>query len=271
MSRIRIALLATAGLVALGTAAPAADLAPAYKAPPPVARPACAQFGGFYIGGHVGGVTHDWTWNDRNAWAKNEADVGLPGSVSSTKSGVTGGVQGGYNWQSRCTVFGVEADWSWAGLKRDKLNTDGQPGAALDQLLVSTELKWYGTLRTRAGVVVDNLLIYVTGGLAYARIDHTAALTNFIGAAFTTETFSDSRTRWGWTAGFGTEWAMFGNWSLKSEALYVRFAERDSVFNSGFAVLNGNPATKSFDYQDSLWITRIGINYRFGGGSPYGR
>jgi outer membrane immunogenic protein len=264
-------LLASLAVFAFATgSASAADIAPSYKAPPPYVPP-CAQFGGFYVGGHLGGVSHDWTWNDRNAWAKNEVDLALPSSVSSTKSGFTGGVQVGYNWQARCSLFGFEADWSWAGLKRDKFNTDGQPGLALDQLNVSTELKWYGTLRTRAGVVVDNLLIYVTGGLAYARIDHTAALTDFLGApGFVTETFSDSRTRWGWTAGVGTEWAMWGNWSLKSEALYVRLAERDSTFNSGFAVLNGNPAGKSFDYQDSLWITRIGINYRFGGGGrPY--
>ena len=46
--------LATTALVALAAgSAAAADLPVAYKAPLPV-RPACANFGGFYVGANVG-------------------------------------------------------------------------------------------------------------------------------------------------------------------------------------------------------------------------
>ncbi len=46
-------LLATTALVGAAVAVPAgaADMRPALKAPPPIVRPACAQFGGFYVGG----------------------------------------------------------------------------------------------------------------------------------------------------------------------------------------------------------------------------
>ena len=61
----------------------------------------------------------------------------------------------------------------------------------------------------------------MTGGLAYANTERTVALTiPFLGIS---EAFSDEKTRWGWTMGFGTEWQFAPNWSFKSEVLYARF------------------------------------------------
>jgi len=258
----RLLLAAVAVVAFTGGSATAADIAPSYKAPPPP-RPACAQFGGFYIGGNVGAATYDWTWNDRDSWARNEFDGGLPDSTRGTKSGFIGGLQGGWNWQSGCTVFGIETDWSWASIERTREITDGDAGAALDTLTVSNKLRWLGTTRTRAGVVVDNLLLYVTGGLAYARFDRTFTA---IDQGVSAETFSSTNTRWGWVAGVGTEWALWNNWSLKSEALYVRFQESETNFTSAVAIANGNGAIKRFDHHDSAWIARVGLNWRFGGG-----
>src|SRR5262245_36045728 len=166
----------------------------------------CANFGGFYLGGNVGWGYYDHTWSDRDAWAKNEVSLGLPSSVSSTTDGFVGGVQAGYNMQRGCTVFGIETDYSWANLNQSTLHTDGQPGLALDRLTVRSELNSFGTIRTRAGVVVDNVLIYTTGGVAYAHMNNAWAVTDFIGGVPVTERFSISDTRWGWVAGVGTEW-----------------------------------------------------------------
>ena len=38
---------------------------------------------------------------------------------------------------------------------------------------MSSKLDGFGTLRLRTGIVVDNLLVYVTGGLAQARFDRS--------------------------------------------------------------------------------------------------
>ena len=78
-------------------------------------------------------------------------------------------------------------------------------------------MRWFGTVRARTGVVVDNLLLYVTGGFAYARFNNV--LTVFEDAPATAVAFANSRTRWGWTAGVGTEWAFAPNWSLKSGSI----------------------------------------------------
>ena len=255
--------LAIAALASVSGMAAAADLPRKAPAAPVMVRPACANFGGWYLGGHADVVSHRWDWNDRNAWANNEVSTGLPLSVNANETGFGGGVQGGWNYQSGCTMFGVEADWSWSNLDSEKTHTDGQPGAALDTLRVSTEVKWYGTLRLRGGVVVDNVLIYITGGGIFADINHSFAVTDNIGGVFTTEAFSNSNTQWGWTVGAGAEWQFLNNWSLKGEFLYASFQKNSETFNSTFAVNNGNSAAKTFDFQDTLLIGRLGVNYRF--------
>ena len=135
---------------------------------------------------------------------------------------------------------------------------------ARDTLTVRSEINSFGTLRTRTGVVVDNLLLYATGGLAWAHVKSSWTAVNTLVA---TETFGTSDTRWGWVAGVGTEWAIAPNISIKSEALYLKFDDNESTFNSVVALANGNNPVKRFDEQEAIWVARIGVNYRFGCGS----
>jgi len=74
------------------------------------------------------------------------------------------------------------------------------------------------------------------------------------------ESFAAKKDRWGWVGGVGAEWAWTGNWSIKTEALYIRFTEKTTSGNS----LAGAQIV-SFDHQDSMWVTRVGLNYKFGG------
>ena len=57
------------------------------------------------------------------------------------------------------------------------------------------------------------------------------------------------------------------NWSLKSEVLYNRFENNGTSFTC--TVFCAVAAGKRFDNQDSVWVTRIGVNYRFASGSAY--
>jgi outer membrane immunogenic protein len=253
-------LLATTAFVALAAFGPAeaADLSRPVMKAPPVVRPACAQFGGFYLGGHVGATYYKHEYKDLDAFGFANIDA-LPFTVSNTDYAWLGGVQAGYNWQTGCTVFGIEADWSWTNAKAESFHTDGE-GGVTDSLNVESRMRWFGTVRARTGVVVDNLLIYATGGLAYARFNRD--LTFFEDGIPGSEIFSQSRTRWGWTAGLGTEWAFTGNWSLKSEVLYMQFEKDEVRFTS--ALIAPGVSTR-FDHQDSAWVSKIGLNYRFGG------
>jgi len=257
-------LLAAAALAAVAGTATAADLP--RKASPElvVARPACAHFGGFYLGGNVGWGYHNSSYLDKGNLVQT-IDDDLPTSARLSSDGWNAGVQGGYNWQLNCTVFGVEADWSWTNLRATANLFDGDAGTQ-DALSVESQMKWFGTLRTRTGIVVDNVLLYVTGGLAYAKFNRN--VTVFEDAPVTTAAFSASSTRWGFTAGAGAEWAFAPNWSLKSEFLYMRFTNDETTFTG--QTINGinfgvPGRSYAFDNQDDAWITRIGVNYRWGG------
>jgi outer membrane immunogenic protein len=247
----------------VGGAATAADLPRKGPVAAPIVRPACAQFGGFYIGGNVGWGFYDHTFNDRDHLGAT-IDDGLPASISGNDGGVNAGIQAGYNWQRGCTVFGVEADWSWANNKFSEFQLDGDqaPGGITDSVNVESRLRWFGTARTRAGLVVDDVLLYVTGGLAFAKFDRT--WTFFQDGGPSTAVFSSDKTRLGWTAGVGAEWQFAPHWSLKSEVLYMRFEQSDVTVTGNSAIAIGTTGVSyRLDSTDSMWVTRAGVNYRF--------
>jgi outer membrane immunogenic protein len=206
-----------------------------------------------------GWAKYDHQWSDKDAWA-GAVDDDLVGDRRNSKGGGAGGIGGGYNWQSGCTVFGVSIDYNWASLNASNTYTDGELAAPFDTLTVSSKLRAFGTAQFRTGIVVDNLLLYVTGGLAFARFNREWTL--FDDDNLLTETFSQSRTRWGGVVGVGTEWAFNTNWSIKSEFLYMAFERDETSFGSTIHIPGVN---QRFESQDSVWVSRIGLTYRFGG------
>ena len=139
---------------------------------------------------------HDWTG----------FYVGANGGYSAGPDvrGITLGGQLGYNYQlDRNLVLGVEADAQY-----------------------SQQPAWWGTVRGRAGyLVMPDLLVYGTGGLAYQ---------------VSSPPLNTHRNTVGWTAGGGIEKMLDRNWSIKAEYLYV-------------APGSGQDAN----------VVRAGINYKF--------
>jgi outer membrane immunogenic protein len=229
-----------------GSAAMAADMP--LKAPPP---PVVFSWTGCYVGIEGGG-----------AWGRSRHRLpqftGLPGAAPlaggvdlTTTFDVSGGVAGveygcnqqfGTNW-----VFGIEGDWSWSNKRGSvaELLPFGNP-AFSDE----TRERWVSTSRMRIGWAWDRAWLYVTGGLAAARVDLSVTTPVLV--------FSDRRTVYGWTAGAGFEYAFLNNWSLKLEYLYMRFDENQYA-NPAFAIPILGP--RSFLLEDH--IVRAGINWRF--------
>lgn len=260
----RILLATTACIAFSAISANAADMAVKAARPMAAPPPACAQFGGFYVGGNVGYGYYEHNFADRDGLGPG-IDSGLPNSVRDTRSGWNGGVQGGYNYQSGCTLFGIETDWSWSDVRAGSFNQDGDQSVAnplTDSVTTSSRMRWFGTLRARGGVVVDNVLIYATGGLAYAQFNRSFTFVE--DGPLTTGVISQNNTRLGWTTGLGTEWAFAPNWSLKSEVLYMQF-EKSTITATGTGVIGNAGVPYRLELQDQAWISRIGVNYRFGG------
>jgi len=256
--------LATTAIVALiAVPAGAADLRMPVKAAP-VIKPACANFGGFYLGGHVGWNYYEHKYKDLDSFGNLLVGANFE-TVTNTDNDWHAGVQAGYNWQSGCTVFGVQADWSWTDSEADSFHTTG-PGVGANTVTFNSQLRWFGTARARTGIVVDNLLLYATGGLAFARFERD--YTYFRPAGAVTAVFETDRTRLGFVVGVGTEWSFAPNWSFVSEVLYMGFEKDEQTFNCPSVAFCGGGSVglpHRFEFTDTVWATRIGINYRFGG------
>jgi outer membrane immunogenic protein len=214
-------LLTTVAFAALGMApAGAADLA---AARPFTKAPAVAPIGnwtGFYIGA-MGGYG-----------AENGSD-GIRGGF--------GGGTTGYNWQMNNLVFGLEADAAGADIRRSEtalvLGVPVTATAKVDAL---------GTVRGRFGFAVDQLLLYGTGGYAWADTKLSATTLGI--------TISDSKVLNGWTAGAGAEWMFAPHWSLKGEYLYRSFGNETFFAGTVSAV---NPGTLN------IHSGQVGVNYHF--------
>ena len=89
----------------------AADLAlkPIYKAPPPVIAP-LYNWGGFYVGAHVGGAWARKGWGDTvddcGAFISGDPFGCATNLGKHTAKGVLGGAQAGFNVQKDRVVFG---------------------------------------------------------------------------------------------------------------------------------------------------------------------
>ena len=165
MNKLLIATLSV-GALSLG-AANAADLRAPVKAPhrSQSRRPAhssVASMSAFMVATATTGMT-----TPIGATSRKRSTMTFRRSANIADGSWLGGGQIGWNWQRNCTVFGFEADWSWSGMKAGETFFDGDAGTQ-DSLSIESKLRWFGTARTRAGIVVDNLLVYVTGGFAYA-------------------------------------------------------------------------------------------------------
>ena len=240
-----IILGAVAALVLSPTSVLAADLP--VKAPVPVV---IYDWTGFYIGvsggGSLGGSNH-----------VDPTGTNLTADGFNVKGGLVGGTVG-YNWQMSSLVVGFEGDASWVGEygSHNDNNNIATGGASLvaDPTVQSfTKETWLATARVRVGYAVNNLLFYGTGGYAGAGVQAGIkdANTNTLLASATS-------TRNGWTAGGGLEWGFAPNWSAKFEMLYMQL--NSTTFNT---VQGEGP--RSVPLNDTM--ARVGINYRFGGGS----
>jgi outer membrane immunogenic protein len=250
---------AAATLLASTSLSSAADLAvkAPYAAPAPV-----WSWTGFYLGAHVGA---GWGTTESSLSSFSALGVVTPLGIAldqNSRSGVLGGGQVGYNWQTGWAVLGVQGDITG-------MNVNGTT-PCLVVLSCTGKSDWMATLTGRfGGVVADRTLVYVKGGAAWMHTDHKLALPGAIAAlapaGFPTS-FSNSETSLGWLLGLGAEYAFSPNWSAFIEYDYIEFNKK-SVSNdfSTFAALPAGSLVVNTDIKNKLSIAKVGINYKFGG------
>jgi outer membrane immunogenic protein len=202
-----------------------------------------------------------------SASAVNGTAVAASGSGDLSAAGFTGGIQGGYNWQSGKIVFGGEGDFGAFSFGKSTNTTGSFPlvfAGTSYALSESASTSWLITLRGRIGyTVTPYLLLYGTGGLALTDFRFASGYSDnaispglFPGGTGFGE---NSGVATGWTIGGGGEWMFDGRWSLKAEYLYLDFGSSSvtvPVTNANFA------QTMLVDADLSAQVARVGINYR---------
>jgi outer membrane immunogenic protein len=225
--------------------------APAMAADMPVKTPAPKEptfvvynWTGFYIGIQGGGGWSRVVQTDPRPFTSD---------VYNGTGGVVGGALG-FNVQLGYAVLGLEADGSASWIKGNTIGTDpltGNCGGVPARCF--SNLESFATFRGRAGFAMDNVLPYVTGGLAVGWL-HGQEGDFPVNGAFGAGT----STVLGWIVGFGVESLFNQHWSLKAEYLNADFGNR-GIFNDN---VGGVIFTENLKFTTN--ILRVGVNYRFG-------
>jgi outer membrane immunogenic protein len=221
---------------------------------------------GFYVGAHAG-----YGWSQVDSTTAFLPSAALFGADTFTHSidrdGWMLGGQIGFNYQISSWVVGLEADNSWADLNGSAtraLTLFGAPTVPASTFRATSDMKWFGTVRGRLGFAANNVLVYVTGGVAFADVDYGGFFRTAGGGGAVLDA-TGSETHAGWTIGGGGEWGFAPNWSLKAEYLYYDLG--DAAISS--VAIAGLSIATSFDNDGH--ILRLGVNYRFGGGPVVAR
>jgi outer membrane immunogenic protein len=273
-------LLGSISALALTVGAPAmaADLAPAYKAPP-VEAPLPWTWTGFYIGGNLGGG-----WG-QELQEKNQLTVQTaPGPLIFTfnpplaaelpLSGFLGGGQIGYRLQTGMWVWGIEGTFDWADIRGKSTTSIIIPADSLLQ----TKADWIATIAGEAGWTVDHALLYLKGGGAAIHINHsftpeTISVNGVPFPFFSCTSCDDSETQWGWMFGAGVTYAFTNNWSAFLEYNYMNFGTHSNSHSFDVRGRVGTtndvrfpinvPFTANLDAAQDIHVFKAGINYKF--------
>jgi outer membrane immunogenic protein len=201
----------------------AADISTARPVKAPAPPPAQYNWSGFYIGANAG-----YGWAQQSLTA---SFAGLTGSASQDLDGPVAGALVGFNFQSGMFVGGIEADYQWSD---QKITAGG----------FTDRISAFATIRGRAGVAINNVYIYGTGGYAHFEFKSD-------GGGLTVASLMNQN---GWTVGAGIDVAVFGNLIARAEYVYLQSFDKDTLVG---------PITVTGHTTDN--VVRGALMYKFGG------
>ncbi len=279
------------------------------------AVPAFAQgdWDGGWLGITVGWKTLDTDFRDANGSAfappatalssavpanLTDPGQGVPASGSLSGNGITGGVIVGFNMTAGALVVGLEAaadltnvDQSETVSASSRVEYDGLLAGQTDYALRdetctrSKKMTAEASLKGRIGyLATPDLLLYVSGGLAFARTEHDVDCLSTIeffevdaqGSQGTHTTRAQgSKSGWetGWTLGGGAEMRIGGAWNMRLDYAYVDLGSTDQIVpisrTSSVAGLPNNGASSTvYEWSETYHKLRIAVIYTFAAPSP---
>jgi outer membrane immunogenic protein len=226
------------GVIAAGLTIVAEPVRSQEIATAPFAYRPAYSWAGAYIGVQAG---HRW---GRSDYAVTPSSPTLPVFPMDMTGGAVG-PYAGYNLQSGPLVAGIEADFAKTWLRSPSvLNT-------FDDSIVKSEIDWTASVRGRLGYAFGNVMPYIAGGVTFAGV-------NFPYVLFGEEVTRDNqKTRIGWTAGAGLEYAFLSNLIFRSEYRYTDLGEEFKVPRVGTSFHPTNTSVTNHEI-------RAGVALKFG-------
>ncbi len=221
---------------------------------------------GFYIGGHAG-----YAWSDHDISVAHpcncttipygpEGNTTFTGSGAAGSNGFVGGGQIGADKQFGPLVLGVVIDAS-------KGKQEGQHTFRMDydtDWAVQTKVDWFGSARGRVGLTNGPLLVYATGGVAWAKAS-MAMQTISITGPLTMSELSGNAWHVGYVLGGGVEWKFAENWSISAEYLHYNFGSA-AYDPKGLAYAGTESEFKHHELAKGdlqMQVARGALNFRF--------
>ncbi|MEJ0092035.1 MAG: outer membrane protein [Methylocella sp.] len=217
-----------------------------------------------YIGGQIG-----YAWGNQNS---NLGDnLGEFVQLSNSANGVIGGAHVGYNLQLSQFVIGFEGSVDGTSLSKSINNNSLLGGLFPGNVNVNVSSNVQGSIRGRVGYAWDRILLYATGGVAFAGTN-SSVRSNFgplVSDAgeplFPGFNGSDSAssTRVGWTVGGGIEYAVTNNWSIRAEYRYSDFGHTTLFAPNSFAIPGIDPIGAFLNRHLVENQVQVGFSYKF--------
>lgn len=160
-----------------------------------------------------------WGFNAGHSPSDTDWDFGGGATVNPDLEGQIYGIQVGYQQQFDRLVLGVEGSYGFANLEGDA--TCPNPTA-----VCANSLDGLATAGVRLGLAADQVLLYATGGFAYADIESRVFLP-------LTPAFDEAGDagHGGWYAGGGLEYLLNRDVFFGVEYLYVDLEDQDHDLN----------------------------------------
>ncbi len=229
---LRKFLLTTSVLISTVSFAQAADIEPV----------AAFDWTGFYVGAHVGygDPSFDGVFDTGES---DDEERSFADDINA--DGILGGLQAGYNYQIDNIVLGIEADISFTDFSGD--TEDDEPD---EEDGIKADVDFLASLRARAGFAVDNVLLYATGGVAYADGEFEFKDEGDDAGSVDIDDF-------GYVVGGGIEWAATEQTSLRLEGLYYGFGKERDLDD-----IDDGDEDDFIELKDVI-VVRAGANWRF--------
>ncbi|MEX6506381.1 outer membrane protein [Jiella sp. M17.18] len=213
---------------------------------------------GIYVGGQAGAAfgnsDNGAVFDPGNNGAFNNGLFG-----HDNNAGFVGGAHVGYDYElSNGFVLGAVADINYIDGKEKRSYTVG--GGTFS---TESDLNYFGTVRGRLGYAFDSLLVYGSGGLAYAGVDNKTTYPaggNYAGYNFRT---SGDKADFGYSVGGGVDYLATQHLSFGVEYLYTNLGSNKQTITgtngANTVSFSSNSNNNDLDFH-TVWAK---ASYRF--------